>query len=202
LVIISGVKKYLKKNIFRSMKFRIIMLVALAGIVPVLIMRGVFLNSYEKCAVRVRTAEIQNQCTILSNQLSSSGYLTGDISEVMRTELVQLSNIYSGRVMVIDGAFKIQEDTYDMDKGKTIVSGNVIRCFQDKGTSEYNRKNRYIEVTAPIIGKDDAVVGVLLVSGGTCDDSGYNDDCSSGGDSDAETIQTYYRVDLSGNRRI
>lgn len=35
------------------------MLVALAGIVPVLIMRGVFLNSYEKCAVRVRTAEIQ-----------------------------------------------------------------------------------------------------------------------------------------------
>ena len=32
------------------------MLVALAGIVPVLIMRGVFLNSYEKCAVRVRTA--------------------------------------------------------------------------------------------------------------------------------------------------
>ena len=191
------------------------MLVALAGIVPVLIMRGVFLNSYEKCAVRVRTAEIQNQCTILSNQLSSSGYLTGDISEVMRTELVQLSNIYSGRVMVIDGAFKIQEDTYDMDKGKTIVSGNVIRCFQDKGTSEYNRKNRYIEVTAPIIGKDDAVVGVLLVSAptdgnikkqgrcsGTCDDSGYNDDCSSGGDSDAETIQTYYRVDLSGNRRI
>ena len=122
------------------------MLVALAGIVPVLIMRGVFLSSYEKCAVRVRTAEIQNQCTILSNQLSSSGYLTGDISEVMRTELVQLSNIYSGRVMVIDGAFKIQEDTYDMDKGKTIVSGNVIRCFQDKGTSEYNRKNRYIEV--------------------------------------------------------
>lgn len=54
MVIISGVKKYLKKNIFRSMKFRIIMLVALAGIVPVLIMRGVFLNSYEKCAVRVQ----------------------------------------------------------------------------------------------------------------------------------------------------
>ena len=51
------------------------MLVALAGIVPVLIMRGVFLNSYEKCAVRVRTAEIQNQCTILSNQLSSSVYV-------------------------------------------------------------------------------------------------------------------------------
>ena len=149
------------------MKFRIILLVALAGIVPVLIMRGVFLTSYEKRAVEVRTAEIQNQCTILSNQLSSSGYLTGDTSETIRTELVQLSNIYSGRVMVIDGNFKIQEDTYEMDEGKTIVSGNVIRCFKEKGTSEYNKKNRYIEVTAPILGKDDSIVGVLLVSAPT-----------------------------------
>ena len=149
------------------MKFRIILLVALAGIVPVLIMRGVFLTSYEKRAVEVRTAEIQNQCTILSNQLSSSGYLTGDTSETIRTELIQLSNIYSGRVMVIDGNFKIQEDTYEMDEGKTIVSGNVIRCFKEKGTSEYNKKNRYIEVTAPILGKDDSIVGVLLVSAPT-----------------------------------
>ena len=149
------------------MKFRIILLVALAGIVPVLIMRGVFLTSYEKRAVEVRTAEIQNQCTILSNQLSSSGYLTGDTSETIRTELIQLSNSYSGRVMGIDGNFKIQEDTYEMDEGKTIVSGNVIRCFKEKGTSEYNKKNRYIEVTAPILGKDDSIVGVLLVSAPT-----------------------------------
>ena len=144
------------------------MLVALAGIVPVLIMRGVFLNSYEKCAVRVRTAEIQNQCTILSNQLSSSGYLTGDISEVMRTELVQLSNIYSGRVMVIDGAFKIQEDTYDMDKGQDhrIRQCNPI-VSKTKEPVSITEKTEYIEVTAPIIGKDDAVVGVLLVSAPT-----------------------------------
>ena len=69
--------------------------------------------------------------------------------------------------MVIDGNFKIQEDTYEMDEGKTIVSGNVIRCFKEKGTSEYNKKNRYIEVTAPILGKDDSIVGVLLVSAPT-----------------------------------
>ena len=27
-------------------------------------------------------------------------------------------------------------------KEKAIVSGNVIRCFKEKGTSEYNKKNR------------------------------------------------------------
>ena len=182
------------------MKFRIILLVALAGIVPVLIMRGVFLTSYEKRAVEVRTAEIQNQCTILSNQLSSSGYLTGDTSETIRTELVQLSNIYSGRVMVIDGNFKIQEDTYEMDEGKTIVSGNVIRCFKEKGTSEYNKKNRYIEVTAP----SDPMKPIQCTDrfcpgqsgdfkkqsrcGSTCIDPGYPYDCCAFGNGYVKTF--------------
>ena len=123
----------------------------LAGIIPGIIMKAVILNSYEKRAVDVRTAEIQNQCTILCNQLSNSSYLDGITSEVIKSELVQLSNIYNGRVMVIANDFRIAEDTYDMDKGKTIVSEDVIRCFQGKGTSNYDAKNKYIEVTAPIL---------------------------------------------------
>ena len=137
----------------------------LAGIIPGIIMKAVILNSYEKRAVDVRTAEIQNQCTILCNQLSNSSYLDGITSEVIKSELVQLSNIYNGRVMVIANDFRIAEDTYDMDKGKTIVSEDVIRCFQGKGTSNYDAKNKYIEVTSPILdGNTEAVTGVMLVS--------------------------------------
>ena len=128
-------------------------------------MKTVILNSYEKRAVEVRTAEIQNQCTILCNQLGNSGYSTGSTSDVIRTELIQLSNIYNGRVMVIDRDFRIEVDTYDMDVGKTIVSEDVIQCFGGKGTSQYDEKNRYIEVTSPIPGAANGdVAGVMLVS--------------------------------------
>ena len=72
-----------------------------------LIMKTLLLGSYGKRAVEVRTAEIQNQCTILCNQLSNSGYSTGSTTEVIRTELIQLSNIYNGRVLVIDKDFRI-----------------------------------------------------------------------------------------------
>ena len=165
LVIISGVKKYFRRNIFKSLRFRIIPLVLLAGIVPMICMKTVILNSYEKRAVEVRTAEIQNQCTILCNQLGNSGYSTGSTSDVIRTELIQLSNIYNGRVMVIDRDFRIEVDTYDMDVGKTIVSEDVIQCFGGKGTSQYDEKNRYIEVTSPIPGAANGdVAGVMLVS--------------------------------------
>lgn len=128
-------------------------------------MRAVILNSYEKRVVEVRTAEIQNQCTILCNQLRTLDYSEGITSEVIKGELTQLSNIYNGRVMVIDSEYRIVEDTYDMDKGKTIVSEDVIRCRNGKSTSHYDAENRYIEVAVPIVALNSKEVsGVVLVS--------------------------------------
>ena len=165
LVIISGVKKYLTNNILGSLRFRIILMVTLAGAVPALIMQAVILNSYETRAVDVRTAEIQNQCTILCNQLGSAGSLNGRAAESVRTELVQMSNIYDGRVLVIDQNFQVEEDTYEMDIGKTIVSQDVIHCLDGTGTSNYDDENHYIEVTSPVFDPSGQnVIGVLLVS--------------------------------------
>nr|WP_296264996.1 ATP-binding protein [uncultured Merdimonas sp.] len=165
LVIISGVKKYLTNNILGSLRFRIILMVTLAGAVPALIMQAVILNSYETRAVDVRTAEIQNQCTILCNQLGSAGSLNGRAAESVRTELVQMSNIYDGRVLVIDQNFQVEEDTYEMDIGKTIVSQDVIHCLEGTGTSNYDDENHYIEVTSPVFDPSGQnVIGVLLVS--------------------------------------
>ena len=164
-VTISGVKKYIKIGIFKSLRFRIIALIIFVGLVPGLIIRGVILSGYEDRAVELRTAEIQNQCAILCDQLSSTGYSGGVASETIRTELTQLTNIYNGRVMIINDEYRIVEDTYDMDVGRTIVSGDVIRCFQKEGTSHYDGKNRYIEVTSPILDTaSEEVIGVLLMS--------------------------------------
>lgn len=113
----------------------------------------------------MRTAEIQNQCTILCNQLNTADYLQKVTSESIQLELTQISNIYNGRIMIIDSGFHIVEDTYNMDRGRTIVSEDVIRCFQNERTSHYDGENRYIEVTLPIMDSDaENVQGVMLVS--------------------------------------
>ena len=128
-------------------------------------MKTVTLKSCEKQTVDTRTADIQNQCTILCNQLSAVNYQQGVISDIIKSELTQLSNIYNGRVMVIDREYHIVEDTYDIDEGKTILSEDVILCFRGEGTSHYDAENRYIEVTSPILDNDKKQVnGVVLVS--------------------------------------
>ena len=157
--------RYVKTETWKSLRFLIISLLVLFAIIPAVIMEAVVLTSYEKRAVEVRTAEIQNQCTILCNQLSQGGYPKVVTTEAMNAEITQLSNIYNGRVLLIDQAYHILKDTYDMDEGKRIVSGDVTGCMSGKGTTFYDSKNRYIEVTSPIMdAAKEKVIGVMLVS--------------------------------------
>ncbi len=165
LVTISGGKRRFRIELFHSLLFQIAALVFLVGVIAGIVVGTVQVNRYESIAVSERTADIQNQCTIISNQLSAEDYANSGVSEAAESELVQLSNIYSGRVMVIDRNYHIEEDTYDMDVGKTIVSEDVIQCLQGEGTTYYDADNQYIEVTVPILAENsDTPIGVVLAS--------------------------------------
>lgn len=151
---------------FKSLRFRIVVLLILVSSIPCFAIKETILQKYEDRAVAWRTAEIQNQCTILSNQLSAANYLKEPISEVINAELSQLSNVYDGRVMVIDEEYHIIKDTFGVEAGKTILSPDVIQCFSGTGTSHYDGENRYIEITTPIMEKENKeshVKGVILV---------------------------------------
>lgn len=166
-VIISRVKRQFRfrDKIFKNMRFRFILFAMLAGFLPCVAALFGIVKFYESRAVELRTAEIQNQCTILCNQLNNYGYLSDTSSEVINTSLVQLTNIYNGRVMVIDEDLRVIKDTYSLDEGKTDVSENVVRCMKGERTNFYDRTNHYIEVTSPIVESGgDKVLGVMLAS--------------------------------------
>ena len=166
-VIISRVRRQFifRDKIFKNMRFRFILFAMLAGLLPCLAALFGIVKFYESRAVELRTAEIQNQCTILCNQLNNYGYLSDTSSEVINTSLTQLTNIYNGRVMVIDKDLRVIKDTYSLDEGKTDVSENVVRCMKGKRTNFYDRTNHYIEVTSPIVESGgDKVLGVMLAS--------------------------------------
>lgn len=167
LVTISKVKFHfqIRDTIIRSLYFRMILIILCAGILPGIIAYMGIIKAYESRAVSLRTAEIQNQCTILCDQLNSYNYLTDNSSDVINASLTQLTNIYNGRVMIINRELTVIKDTYALDEGKTIVSENVIRCMKGESTNYYDKKNRYIEVTSPIteVGSE-GIAGVMLAS--------------------------------------
>lgn len=149
------------------MLVRIILIAVLTGIIPCLAVYFGMTISYENRAISVRMAEVQNQCTILSNQITSYDYMsnTGSSQQVINENLTMLTNIYNGRVLIIDTDLIIKKDTFNLFEGKTFLSDRVISCLQGKSTGIYDRKNKYIEVTSPIYDKEKKQVnGVLLAS--------------------------------------
>lgn len=157
-------------DFFGSLKWRLILLFLLIGIVPSILLRAGMLGSYENRAVSLRTSEILSQAKILANQIASSDYLNSSNAEsVIDVQLEQLSTIYDGRVMVIDDSFHIVRDTYELDAGKTIISEEVIKSFYGEEITKYDSQNRYIELTVPLIRNDvvtqeKQIVGVMMVS--------------------------------------
>ena len=168
----------------RSLRARIFLLTLVIGLVPCIAMRHGIVSNYEDLAVEQRTTVVQNQLMILANHLISNNYLsshgvredTGNSREVINAELEMLSNLYEGRVMIINKNFKVEKDTYGISEGKTIISEEVIKCFQGENISHYDPEHGYIEMTTPIMdttanttdenGKrnPDAIRGVMLTS--------------------------------------
>lgn len=138
---------------------------SLVGIVPGFLLKNGIIDSYEDRAVEQRSIDVSNQCKILSNQIYTYGYLFDPTSEMINAELQQLAGMFDGRLMVIDNTFKIIKDTYVLEEGKTIVSEEVIKCFKGTNTPNYVKKNKYIQLTVPIVDTNTKEsIGVILIS--------------------------------------
>ncbi len=154
-----------RSTFFNSVRFRIMIIMIVMGIVPSLIIAKTVIHSYEKRAVSLRISNVRNQCDIQCDQLVGVGYLEDPASKVIERQLEVLSNVYSGRILLINDSFKIIKDTYGLDEGKTMVAADVIRCLQGQVTSDYNKKNKYIELTVPVKDPEQkALKGVMLIS--------------------------------------
>lgn len=160
--------------LMRSLRARILLIILIVGIVPSILLRYGILDNYEERAVDLRQNTVQNQLRILADHLISKNYLenyhlsdaqTAATKEVINAELEMLSNLYDGRVLIIDSSFKVIKDTYGISEGKNIISEEVIKCFKGESTSNYDRENGYIEMTTPIVVNSTSLVkGVMMTS--------------------------------------
>ncbi len=168
------IKKILIK--LKSIRFLVFIVILLVGLVSCMAMHYGIMQSYEERAVSLRTSDVQNQLKVIGNHLLANDYLEDTSSEVINAELDQLSDLYDGRVLIINQNFKIVKDTYGLSAGKTIIAEEVIKCFRGETISKYDDKNGYIELTIPLVQKKkdftssgeevlvEQVVGVMLTS--------------------------------------
>lgn len=154
-----------KNRFFKSLRFRILIILVILGIVPSVIVTRMMIGNYEKQAVAVRAGAVSNQCSILCNQIIKENYLNDPRSEAVNGKLEMLSNVYGGRILIVDRDFKIVKDTYHVDEGKTLVSPKIIRSFKKGEPTDYQRKGQVIEFAVPVRSADvPQIQGAMLVT--------------------------------------
>ncbi len=157
----------------KSLRFRIMVILVLIGIIPSIIVENGIVSSYEERAVSVRIYNVKNQCDILMNQLVENTYWENQSSIAINSELAMMTNVYNGRILIIDQNFRVVKDTYDMDENRYIISSDVISCFRSGLEAiNYDKENSYIEMLLPIhvhINNKDVVTSVMLVSVSTAE---------------------------------
>ena len=173
-MLVRKLKKFLRK--LKSIRFLVFIIILFVGLISCMAMHYGIMESYEERAVSLRTSDVQNQLKVIGNHLLANNYLEDSSSDVINAELDQLSDLYDGRVLIINRNFKIVKDTYGLSAGKTIVAEEVIRCFRGETISKYDDKNGYIELTIPLTrtkpiampgGEEtyaENVIGVMLTS--------------------------------------
>jgi len=143
------------------------LIIIIVSIVVAVIAVFAVIAGYENNAVSSRSVVVKSQCDMLSNQLSMKDYLKTPSDRVINGQLEMLTNIYGGRIQVIDSDFHVVQDTYHLDNGKYMVSPEVIDCFNGTEITRYVKENDYVEMTVRILdqsSEDKDVIGVILVS--------------------------------------
>ena len=149
-----------KTKFFKSLRFRIMVILVILGIVPGIIVAQLMIGNYKQQAIEVRT-----QCVILCNQIIKENYLNDPNSESINSKLEVLSNAYGGRIMLVDRDFKVVKDTYNVDEGKILISPKVVKCFKSGEATDYRKYGQTLELAVPVRSADvPQMQGALLVN--------------------------------------
>ncbi len=163
-------KKNKSGSFFRSLRFRILVILFVFGIVPGAVMAGILYVNYEDHAIQTRTEKFYRQCEILSNIMIRENYLNDSSSQTVNSKLELLSNLAGGRVLVADRDFRIVKDTYGIDKGKILVSALVVKMFRGEKAVRYDKDGNYIELSVPVRSPEvKQLQGAMLVTVSTRD---------------------------------
>ena len=84
-----------RTNFFKSLRFRILIILIILGIVPSVIVTYTMLHNYQDRAVSMLTETVQDQSEILCNLIIKENYLNDTGSQTVNTKLEMFADLYN-----------------------------------------------------------------------------------------------------------
>ena len=144
------------------------LLMIAVAVIHILLQTWILIGSFKQNQIEARSIEIQNQCVILSNRMTRSGYMTADKANnvSLDVQMQTIADLYNGRIVIVNSSYKIMTDTFNLSTGKYYISEEVIRCFKGESGSSFNKEGGYFYQTIPVYDPADEkkIQGVIAVT--------------------------------------
>lgn len=121
-------------------------------------------RSYNDKTIEEKLTQVQNQCSILGNQILVNRFTIDTMQDNLNVEIDQLANVLEGRILVVDSGYRIVKDTYTIDQGNYIVYDEVLRVMRGEKDKNIRMLNDYAEIIIPIVNSDKVTNGVMIAS--------------------------------------
>ncbi|MBR1623808.1 MAG: two-component sensor histidine kinase, partial [Pseudobutyrivibrio sp.] len=157
-------KKKLSFVFFRSLGFKISLIIICVGIIPFMVCVPISLSVYEKVSIHTDATNLMAQAISYNNKIVTSGYVTGEDNNMLDNELKAVADSYNGRILVINSTLKIVKDSFSADIGKTVIWENIIYSMQGESLYYYDKLTNYLIVSVPLVNSDGDTVGVLVIN--------------------------------------
>ncbi|WP_343208919.1 HAMP domain-containing sensor histidine kinase [Anaerolentibacter hominis] len=151
------------------MRLQIFLLLILFGILSNLISSAVVTGTYFNRALEQRLSDLNNYGIMVTNSVVTSGYFSGAggaEADKINTLITMITDMYEGRIVIVDNSLRIVKDTYGLEQNKTIISEEAINGLRGKSNTLVNEKRQYVELIIPMTTSttEKEVVGVIIMS--------------------------------------
>lgn len=134
------------------------------GILPMLVMEYSVISTYRQSVMKNKVIDIQSQLNQIAKKIGSTNPYIDEKTNIYKEDISLLSDVFDGRILVINSQMRIIYDTYVFEEGKTLISEAVINGLLGKGSQEMQRNDGIIELAVPIHYGNEEIIGVLLVN--------------------------------------
>ena len=135
-----------KTKFFKSLRFRIMVILVILGIVPGIIVTQLMIGNYKQQAIEVRTGEIRTQCAILCNQIIKENY--PEVKIIILTTFDDDEYVYNALKFGASGYLLKGVSMDELENAiKTVYSGKaminpdiatkVLRLFSQMAQTDY-----------------------------------------------------------------
>ncbi|MCR5692287.1 MAG: HAMP domain-containing protein [Eubacterium sp.] len=137
----------------KSLRVQSLSVLILIGIIPLIIFSTILMWTYRTKAVEQRVSEIEARGSILCNLVISSAFFSNDASSEVDSELTQVSDVYDGRILVVNSSLVVLRDSYGLEEGKTLIVEDVISSLNNATMIQKVSEDR-VQIIIPVMGAD------------------------------------------------